>query len=213
MLSSPLDSSRPYISAARRKSTVRICPERAPLNQASSQRGTIPKYLNRSNPPPPSGGAAPPCGRADTLPQPSATMSLAATFVFLLVSALQMLDRVLDLARKRGSITDEQLKLRLQINQILKEASALSTPSTFAHAAKLKRLAAAKEKELAKLQEQDIKGKQSLHNQYGRVSHQIHLVIGSNLRFTHSVVLECSCNHCSQTSSTAFWTDVFLERC
>ncbi|XP_040381166.1 protein GET1 isoform X2 [Oryza brachyantha] len=96
-------------------------------------------------------------------------MSLAATFVFLLVSALQMLDRALDLAKKRGSITDQQLKLRLEITQILKEASALSTPSTFAQAAKLKRLAAAKEKELAKLQEQDIKGKQSLYNQYGRV--------------------------------------------
>ncbi|KAB8101612.1 hypothetical protein EE612_032485 [Oryza sativa] len=96
-------------------------------------------------------------------------MSLAATFVFLLVSALQMLDQVLDLVKKRGSITDDQLKLRLEITQILKEASALSTPSTFAQAAKLKRLAAAKEKELAKLQQQDIKGKQSLYNQYGRV--------------------------------------------
>uniref|UniRef100_A0A0E0L8Z2 Uncharacterized protein n=1 Tax=Oryza punctata TaxID=4537 RepID=A0A0E0L8Z2_ORYPU len=102
-------------------------------------------------------------------PAPPATMSLAATFVFLLVSALQMLDHVLDLVKKRGSITDDQLKLRLEITQILKEASALSTPSTFAQAAKLKRLAAAKEKELAKLQQQDIKGKQSLYNQYGRV--------------------------------------------
>ncbi|XP_062198393.1 protein GET1-like [Phragmites australis] len=96
-------------------------------------------------------------------------MSLAAIFVFLLVSALQLLDRYLSLARKRGSHTDEQLKLRLEIKQLLKEADQLSTPSTFAQAAKLKRLAAAKEKELAKIQEQDIKGKQSLYDQYGRL--------------------------------------------
>ena len=87
---------------------------------------------------------------------------------------------------QRGSISDDQLKLRMEITQLLKEASALSTqairihlvscdlailvqlfsslfppisdsfqefvcrPSTFAQAAKLKRLAAAKEKELAK---------------------------------------------------------------
>ncbi|XP_062233387.1 protein GET1-like isoform X2 [Phragmites australis] len=96
-------------------------------------------------------------------------MSPAALFVFLLVSALQMLDRVLDLARKRGSFSDDQLKLRMEITQLLKEASALSTPSTFAQAAKLKRLAAAKEKDMAKLQELNIKGKQSLYDQYGRV--------------------------------------------
>ncbi|GJN00658.1 hypothetical protein PR202_ga17854 [Eleusine coracana subsp. coracana] len=77
-------------------------------------------------------------------------MSLAAIFVFLLVSALQTLDSVLDLARKREGITGDELKLRVEITQLLKEATALSTPSTFAQAAKLKRLAAAKEKELAK---------------------------------------------------------------
>ncbi|CAL5044032.1 unnamed protein product [Urochloa decumbens] len=96
-------------------------------------------------------------------------MSLAAIFTFLLVSALQMLEGVLDLARRRGSISDEQLKLRMEITQILKEASTLSTPSTFAQAAKLKRLAAAKEKELAKMQDLNIKGKQSLYEQYGKV--------------------------------------------
>ncbi|KAF8697935.1 hypothetical protein HU200_035433 [Digitaria exilis] len=96
-------------------------------------------------------------------------MSLAAIFVFLLVSALQMLECVLDLARRRGSISDEQVKLRMEITQILKEASTLSTSSTFAQAAKLKRLAAAKEKELAKVQDLTIKGKQSLYEQYGKV--------------------------------------------
>nr|CAB3457786.1 unnamed protein product [Digitaria exilis] len=104
-------------------------------------------------------------------------MSLAAFFVFLVVSAPQLVDRYLDLARKvsadlppaslsrvappirlvasrpgspRGSQSDEQIKLRLEIKELLKEANQLSTPSTFAQAAKLKRLAAAKEKELAK---------------------------------------------------------------
>ncbi|KAL6606805.1 hypothetical protein ACP70R_042458 [Stipagrostis hirtigluma subsp. patula] len=96
-------------------------------------------------------------------------MSLWAIFVFLLVAALQMLDRVLDLAKKRGSISGEQLKLRQEITRLLKEASALSTPSTFAQAAKLKRLAGAKEKELAKIQELNIKGKQSLYDKYGRL--------------------------------------------
>lgn len=96
-------------------------------------------------------------------------MSLSAIFVFFLVSALQMLDGVLDLARKRGSISDDQLKLRHEITQLLKEASTLSMPSTFAQAAKLKRMAAAKEKELAKLQELNIKGKQSLYDKYGKV--------------------------------------------
>ncbi|NP_001144064.1 uncharacterized protein LOC100276891 precursor [Zea mays] len=93
-------------------------------------------------------------------------MSLAAIFVFLLVSALQLLDRYLDLARKSGGLSDEQIKVRLEIKQLLKEADQLSTPSTFAQAAKLKRLAAAKEKELAKMQEHDLKGKQSLYDKY-----------------------------------------------
>ncbi|RLN11864.1 hypothetical protein C2845_PM09G06050 [Panicum miliaceum] len=96
-------------------------------------------------------------------------MALAAFFVFLLVSAVQMLECVLDLARRRGSISDDQLKLRMEITQLLKEASALSTPSTFAQAAKLKRLAAAKEKELAKIQDLNNKGKQSLHEQHDKI--------------------------------------------
>ncbi|PWZ13908.1 hypothetical protein Zm00014a_018648 [Zea mays] len=93
-------------------------------------------------------------------------MSMAAIFVFLIVSALQLLDRYLDLARKSGGLSDEQIKVRLEIKQLLKEADQLSTPSTFAQAAKLKRLAAAKEKELAKMQEHDLKGKQSLYDKY-----------------------------------------------
>ncbi|CAM0913244.1 unnamed protein product [Alopecurus aequalis] len=96
-------------------------------------------------------------------------MALAAIFVFLLVAALHVLDSMLDLAKKRGSISDAQLKLRVEISEILKEASLLSTPSTFAQSAKLKRLAAAKEKELSKLQQLEITGQQSLHGKYGKV--------------------------------------------
>ncbi|CAN6218630.1 unnamed protein product [Urochloa humidicola] len=93
-------------------------------------------------------------------------MSLGAIFVFLIVSALQLIDRYLDLARKRGSQSEEQIKLRDEIKQLLKEANQLSTPSTFAQAAKLKRLAATKEKELAKIQEQNTKEMQSLYDKY-----------------------------------------------
>ncbi|KAM0839196.1 hypothetical protein ACQ4PT_060480 [Festuca glaucescens] len=96
-------------------------------------------------------------------------MALAAIFVFLLVAALHVLDSMLDLAWKRGSLSDAQLKLRVEISEINKEASLLSTPSTFAQCAKLKRLSVAKEKELSKLQQLDIKGKQSLHDKYGKV--------------------------------------------
>ncbi|CAN6225362.1 unnamed protein product [Urochloa humidicola] len=96
-------------------------------------------------------------------------MSLGAIFVFLIVSALQLVDRYLDLARKRGSQSEEQIKLRDEIKQLLKEANQLSTPSTFAQAAKLKRLAAAKEKELAKVQERNTKETQSLYDKYRKI--------------------------------------------
>uniref|UniRef100_A0ACD5ZU68 Uncharacterized protein n=1 Tax=Avena sativa TaxID=4498 RepID=A0ACD5ZU68_AVESA len=96
-------------------------------------------------------------------------MALAAIFVFLLVAAVHVLESMLDIARKRGSVSDAQIKLRVEIKEILKEASLLSTPSTFAQCAKLKRLAVAKEKELSKLQQSDTQGKQSLHEKYGKV--------------------------------------------
>uniref|UniRef100_A0ACD5Y1K1 Uncharacterized protein n=1 Tax=Avena sativa TaxID=4498 RepID=A0ACD5Y1K1_AVESA len=96
-------------------------------------------------------------------------MALAAIFVFLLVAAVHVLESMLDIAKKRGSISDAQVKLRVEIKEILKEASLLSSPSTFAQCAKLKRLAAAKEKELSKLQQSDTQGKQSLHDKYGKV--------------------------------------------
>ncbi|OEL24849.1 hypothetical protein BAE44_0014135 [Dichanthelium oligosanthes] len=143
-------------------------------------------------------------------------MSLAAIFVFLLVSALQLLDLYLDLARKRGSHSDEQIKLRLEIKQLLMEANQLSTPSTFAQAAKLKRLAAAKEKELAmtvlsllpptlSVQEQDTKAKQSLYDKYRKLLLVTKVLLCTDLCLARSVVLEYSCNYSSWTSSTALW--------
>ncbi|KAK7262763.1 hypothetical protein RJT34_30343 [Clitoria ternatea] len=78
--------------------------------------------------------------------------SLAAPFIFFAVLALQFASHWIDQFKKRGSENEEEIQLRGEIKQLLKEASSLSQPSTFAQAAKLKRLAAAKERELAKCQ-------------------------------------------------------------
>ncbi|KAJ0966759.1 hypothetical protein J5N97_023676 [Dioscorea zingiberensis] len=76
---------------------------------------------------------------------------LSPVSVLLLVLALQILDRFFELLKKKGSRSSEEIQLRMEIKDILKEASSLSTPSTFAQAAKLRRMAAAKEKELIKI--------------------------------------------------------------
>ncbi|XP_057794792.1 protein GET1-like isoform X2 [Salvia miltiorrhiza] len=52
---------------------------------------------------------------------------------------------------EKGSGENLDVRLRQEIKQLLKEANSLSQPSTFAQAVKLRRTAAAKEKELAKL--------------------------------------------------------------
>ncbi|CAK8540114.1 unnamed protein product [Lathyrus sativus] len=79
--------------------------------------------------------------------------SLAAPFIFLIVATFQLAYYFLDNLNKNGSDSSKKENmLREEIKQLLKEASLLSQPSTFAQAAKLKRLATAKEKELAKLQ-------------------------------------------------------------
>ncbi|KAA8547590.1 hypothetical protein F0562_004019 [Nyssa sinensis] len=57
---------------------------------------------------------------------------------------------------KSGSMTDTEIQLRTKIKQLY-EASSLSQPSTFAKAAKLRRMAAAKEKELAKRASKDVR--------------------------------------------------------
>ncbi|XP_073011501.1 protein GET1 isoform X1 [Typha latifolia] len=92
---------------------------------------------------------------------------LSPLSIFLLVAALHLLDRLLEFVKKRGSRSGEQRRLREEINKLLKEASSLSTPSTFAQAAKLRRLAAAKEKELVRNQEENNKEKS--YDSYARV--------------------------------------------
>ncbi|XP_027346474.1 uncharacterized protein LOC113858170 isoform X5 [Abrus precatorius] len=76
--------------------------------------------------------------------------SLAAPFIFFVVLAFQFASFWLDHFKKSGSENEKENQLREEIRQLLKEASSLSQPSTFAQAAKLKRQAAAKERELAK---------------------------------------------------------------
>ncbi|KAF7809586.1 putative WRB/Get1 family protein [Senna tora] len=83
--------------------------------------------------------------------------SLAAPLIFLIVVGFQLASRSLDQLKKKGNKQGKEVKLRAEIKRLLKEASSLSQPSTFAQAAKLKRLAAAKEKELANYQDLQIK--------------------------------------------------------
>ncbi|KAL2522561.1 CHD5-like protein [Forsythia ovata] len=84
--------------------------------------------------------------------------SSAAPMIFILVAAFHYLFRYIEFNKnKKGSINDTDVQLRAEIMQLLKEASGLSQPSTFAQAAKLRRMAAAKEKELVKNQEMQKK--------------------------------------------------------
>ncbi|RAL46467.1 unnamed protein product [Cuscuta campestris] len=78
--------------------------------------------------------------------------SIAAPLVFFIVGVFQFLSRYLEIRKTKTSISDKDAQLKAEIRQLTKEANALSQPSTFAQAAKLKRMAAAKEKELAKSQ-------------------------------------------------------------
>ncbi|KAG8378289.1 hypothetical protein BUALT_Bualt08G0122000 [Buddleja alternifolia] len=87
--------------------------------------------------------------------------SLAAPAIFILVFAFHFASKYLEsYKKKKGSMTNADIQLRAEIKELLKEASSLSQPSTFAQAAKLRRMAAAKEKELAKNQETHSKDMQ-----------------------------------------------------
>ncbi|KAL0351461.1 UNVERIFIED_CONTAM: hypothetical protein Scaly_1534800 [Sesamum calycinum] len=79
--------------------------------------------------------------------------SLAAPVIFIFVFSFHFVSNYIESCKKKNGTSDVDSQLRAEIKQLLKEASSLSQPSTFAQAAKLKRLAAAKEKELAKYQE------------------------------------------------------------
>ncbi|KAL4367522.1 hypothetical protein GQ457_05G033040 [Hibiscus cannabinus] len=80
------------------------------------------------------------------------TRPLAAPFVFFVVFAFQFATKRLQDLKRGASKTYKEMQLRGEIKQLLKEAASYSQPSTFAQAAKLRRMAAAKEKELANYQ-------------------------------------------------------------
>ncbi|XVF23440.1 hypothetical protein REPUB_Repub13aG0038700 [Reevesia pubescens] len=80
--------------------------------------------------------------------------SLAAPLIFFIVIVFQFATKRLQDLKKAASKTDKEIQLRGEIKQLLKEAASFSQPSTFALAAKLRRSAAAKEKELANYQAQ-----------------------------------------------------------
>ncbi|KAI5683961.1 hypothetical protein M9H77_05189 [Catharanthus roseus] len=94
--------------------------------------------------------------------------SLAALLVFLIVVAFQSLSRYLELYQKKGSMTAAEVQLRAEIKQLLKEAGSYSQPSTFAQAAKLKRMAAAKERELTKIQQTHGNKMKLSHDTYAK---------------------------------------------
>ncbi|KNA17786.1 hypothetical protein SOVF_076830 [Spinacia oleracea] len=93
--------------------------------------------------------------------------SLAAPTIFILVALLQFIPRYFEHQIRNGGATSaEEKELRAEIKQLLKEASSFSQPSTFAQAAKLRRTAAAKEKELVKFQEQQMLERKSSYDPY-----------------------------------------------
>ncbi|KAI3813670.1 hypothetical protein L1987_18399 [Smallanthus sonchifolius] len=81
------------------------------------------------------------------------TNSLIAPIIFIFVFTLQLFDKYLAHLKTNVSVSEKDVQLRAEIKQLLNEAAALSEPSTFAQSAKLRRMAASKERELAKSQE------------------------------------------------------------
>ncbi|XP_059438513.1 protein GET1-like isoform X2 [Corylus avellana] len=110
--------------------------------------------------------------------------SLAAPLIFMIVISFHLLSRWLEHLKKKGSKSTVVIQLRGEINQLLKEASSLSEPSTFAQATKLRRLAAAKEKELANC---------------------------FDLFCAHLLVLEGSRGHHISSTCATLWEGVILE--
>ncbi|XP_024456417.2 protein GET1 isoform X2 [Populus trichocarpa] len=95
--------------------------------------------------------------------------SLAAPLIFFIVVAFQFVSIYLLQLKKKGSKSAAEIQLRAEIKQLLKDASALSQPSTFAQAAKLRRLAAAKEKELANYKEAHDKEMKRSSDSYPKI--------------------------------------------
>ncbi|KAK1397447.1 R-linalool synthase [Heracleum sosnowskyi] len=98
-----------------------------------------------------------------------AGQSILGLFIFLVIFAFQFSSKYLAILKKvKGSTSAADAQLRAEIKQLYKEASTLSQPSTFAQAAKLRRTAAAKEKELAKNQEVQSKEISSSFDDYSK---------------------------------------------
>ncbi|XP_059623338.1 protein GET1 [Cornus florida] len=95
--------------------------------------------------------------------------SLAAPFIFFIVTVFQFLSGHIEHKKKSGAVTDEEIRLRTEIKQHYKEASLFTQPSTFAQAAKLRRMAAAKEREITKIQELHSKEIISSYDSYLKV--------------------------------------------
>ncbi|KAG2256163.1 hypothetical protein Bca52824_075457 [Brassica carinata] len=94
---------------------------------------------------------------------------VAAPLTFFVVVIFQLLSKRLDQLKKKGSKNTREAELRSEIKQLLREATGLSQPATFAQAAKLRRSAAAKEKELAQYLEQQNKEINLSYDMYGKV--------------------------------------------
>ncbi|KAG7620710.1 WRB/Get1 family [Arabidopsis suecica] len=93
---------------------------------------------------------------------------LAAPLTFFVVVVFQLLSKWFDQLKKKGSKNTRESELRTEIKQLLREASALSQPATFAQAAKLRRSAATKEKEVAQYLEQHHKEIKLSYDMYGK---------------------------------------------
>ncbi|KAK9948249.1 hypothetical protein M0R45_003834 [Rubus argutus] len=107
----------------------------------------------------------------------------AAPIVFVIVVAFQFVSRWLEQLKKRGPKSAAETRLRGEIKELLKEASSLSQPSTFAQAAKLRRMAAAKEKELANCQQ--------LHGNEIKLSYDLYLKVLNMTKVLTYLVLVC----------------------
>nr|XP_043615837.1 protein GET1-like [Erigeron canadensis] len=97
------------------------------------------------------------------------TNSLTCIYVFFISTAFQFIDKYMALKKRKASMSDKVMQLRCEIKRLSKEAAAFSQPSTFVQAAKLRRKAAAKEKELAKSQESLTKEMKTSFGLYERI--------------------------------------------
>ncbi|XP_018626656.1 protein GET1-like isoform X2 [Nicotiana tomentosiformis] len=109
--------------------------------------------------------------------------SVAAPMIFLIVVTVQYLSRYVEINMSRVSVNAEELQLRAEIKQLLKEANAMSQPSTFAQAAKLRRMAAAKEQELVKNREKLRKVMKSSYDSHTKTLMILKLLITQVLMY------------------------------